>query len=68
MFWLGILTMIFINGILVLILNTFNVDEDIKDTIFGFWLLPFVAIAFYFREKRLKKKEEEKLQKFINGG
>lgn len=68
MFWLGILTMIFINGVLVLILNTFHVDEDIKDTVFGFWLLPFVAIVFYFREKKLKKREEEKWQKFINGG
>lgn len=68
MFWLGILTMIFINGVLVLVLNMCHVDEDIKDTIFAFWLLPFVAIVFYFREKKLRKREEEKLQKFINGG
>ncbi len=67
MFWLGILTMIIINGILVIVLEAFNVKEEIKDTVFGFWLLPFVWIAFRIREAKVEKQEKEKLEKFKKG-
>jgi hypothetical protein len=67
MFWLGILTMIIINGILVIVLEALNVKEEIKDTIFGFWLLPFVWIVFRIHCTKVEKEEKEKLEKFKKG-
>jgi nitrate reductase gamma subunit len=42
MFLLGVLTMYLVAGIIILLCNTFDIDEDNKDTIFAWWLMPLV--------------------------
>ena len=32
-------------GIFILIANTFDIDEDTKDIVIGWWLIPIVIIA-----------------------
>ena len=51
MFLLGMITMYLVTGIIILLCNTFNVDNDNKDTIFAWWLLPII-----FLKKILKKR------------
>lgn len=52
MFLLGMLVMYLIIGVVKLILNTLNVDDDIQDCILAFWLLPICELSRY------KKKEK----------
>lgn len=59
--------MIIINGILIIVLEALNVKEEVKDTIFGFWLLPFVWIAYRIYETKVEKEEKEKMEKFKKG-
>ena len=47
---LGIIIGYVICGIIVLICNTINIDEDIKDIILGWWLIPFIILI-----KKVKK-------------
>lgn len=60
-FIIGMITMYCIIGVIVLILNTLNVDEDIKDLIIGWWLIPLVIITqkihrFFIKRKKKNKK------------
>lgn len=54
MFLLGMLVMYLIASVVILILNTINVDEDTKDLVFGWWLMPIV-IAVNKIIKNIKK-------------
>lgn len=47
---LGIIIGYVICGIIVLICNTIDVDEDIKDIILGWWLIPIIILI-----KKIKK-------------
>jgi ribose/xylose/arabinose/galactoside ABC-type transport system permease subunit len=42
MFVLGIIIGYLICGVIVLICNSINIDEDIKDIILGWWLIPII--------------------------
>lgn len=59
MFLLGMLVMYLIIGIIRLILNTIDVDEDLQDCILGFWLLP-VCILYRYIYRFLKRKKYKK--------
>ena len=54
MFLLGALTIYLFIGIFILIANTFDIDEDTKDIVIGWWLIPIVIIAHKYRKKRGK--------------
>lgn len=54
MFLLGMIVMYLITGIVFLVLNSVDADEDIKDIVFGWWLIPIVMLINYIR-KHLKK-------------
>lgn len=55
MFLLGALVSYLVAGIVVLVCNTVNADEDVKDLIFGWWLLPVVLMDRKIRTKKNKK-------------
>ncbi len=65
MFLIGALTMYLLSGVIILILNSLNVDENIIDCVFAWWLLPLCYVLYKRREKRFRKKEKEKLEKFL---
>ena len=44
MFLLGALISYLIMGVVVLVCNSIDVDEDIKDLIFGWWLIPIIFL------------------------
>lgn len=68
MFLIGALTMYLLSGIIILILNSINVDEDIIDCVFAWWLLPLCYVLHKIREKRFAKEEKEKLKRFLATG
>lgn len=49
MFLLGMLTMYLITGIIILVFNTADIDEDIKDTFFGWWLIPIIIFIKWIK-------------------
>lgn len=54
MFLLGMIVMYLITDIIILVLNTVNADEDIKDIVFGWWLIPIIIFINWIK-KQLKK-------------
>ena len=58
-FIIGMITMYCIIGVVVLALNTLNVDEDIKDLIIGWWLIPLVIIIQKIHRFVIKRKKEK---------
>jgi len=62
---LGIIIGYVICGIIVLVCNSIDIDEDIKDIILGWWLIPIIILIKYLTNNRkcsiIKKKEKEKL-------
>ena len=59
-FIIGMITMYCIIGVVVLVLNTLNVDEDIKDLIIGWWLIPLVIIIQKIHRFVIKRKKKNK--------
>lgn len=55
MFLLGALIMYLLIGLFVLIANTFDIDEDIKDIVMGWWLIPIVIIDQKIRKFKSRK-------------
>jgi hypothetical protein len=66
---IGMVTMYFICGLIAFICNTFDVDEDIKDMIFGWWIIVIGAIISfiyaYFPIKIITRKKMDKLLDII---
>ena len=54
MFLLGALTMYLLIGIFILIANTFDVEEDTKEIVIGWWLIPIITIINKYIRKRGK--------------
>lgn len=54
MFLLGMIVMYLITGVIILVLNSVDADEDIKDIVFGWWLIPIVILINCIR-RHLKK-------------
>ena len=55
MFLFGALVSYLVAGIVILVCNTVNADEDIKDLIFGWWLIPIILLNRKIRTKKNKK-------------
>ncbi|MBO7692905.1 MAG: hypothetical protein J6T10_09785 [Methanobrevibacter sp.] len=55
MFILGIIIGYLICGIVILICNSLNIDEDIKEIILGWWLIPVIIPI----NKIIKRKKGE---------
>ena len=55
MFLLGALIMYLLIGLFVLIANTFDIDEDIKDIVMSWWLIPIVIIDQKIRKFKSRK-------------
>ena len=52
MFLLGALVSYLIMGVVVLVCNTVDADDDTKDLIFGWWLLPVEFLDRKIRENK----------------
>ena len=55
MFLLGALIMYLLIGLFVLIANTFDIDEDIKDIVMSWWLIPIVITDQKIRKFKSRK-------------
>ena len=53
MFLLGALVSYLVMGVMVLVCNTIDADDDTKDLIFGWWLLPVV-----FLDRKIRKNKK----------
>jgi hypothetical protein len=66
---IGMVIMYFICGLTTILCNTFGIDEDTKDTIFGWWVILLkVIIDFiyaYFPIKFITRKKMNKLLDII---
>jgi uncharacterized membrane protein len=66
---IGMVIMYFICGLIAFIFNTFDFDEDIKDMIFGWWIIVIGAIIsfiyVYFPIKFITRKKMNKLLDII---
>ena len=51
MFLLGALAMYLFIGLFILIANSLGAEEDTKDIIIGWWLIPIVLIGQKIRKK-----------------
>lgn len=51
---LGIIIGYIICGVIVIICNTLGIDEDVKDIILGWWLIPLIILI-----KKIKKKVDK---------